>query len=120
MEEQPRPATAKVSNLILDGEDEDDGEEFLIEEAPKDPLSSLEPDLKADNEAIEAGGQEHGALVQQILETQKELQDGNKVATSPRRGVEIVRLGFINCLILNIVSSRLSGERERNRRIHPS
>ena len=91
VEEQPRPATAKVSNLILDGEDEDDGEEFLIEEAPKAPLSSLEPDLKADNEAIEAGGQEHGALVQQILETQKELQDGNKVATSPRRGVEIVR-----------------------------
>ena len=100
VEEQPRPATAKVSNLILDNDDDDDGEEFLIEEAPKDPLSSLEPDLKADNEAIEAGGQEHGALVQQILETQKELQDGNKVATSPRRGVEIVRLGFINCLII--------------------
>ena len=92
LEEQPRPATAKVSNLILDNDDDDDGEEFLIEEAPKDPLSSLEPDLKADNEAIEAGGQEHGTLVQQILETQKELQDGNKLATSPRRGVEIVRL----------------------------
>ena len=91
LEEQPRPATAKVSNLILDNDDDDDGEEFLIEEAPKDPLSSLEPDLKADNEAIEAGGQDHGTLVQQILETQKELQDGNKVATSPRRGVEIVR-----------------------------
>ena len=80
-----------MSNLILDNDDDDDGEEFLIEEAPKDPLSSLETDLKADNEAIEAGGQDHGTLVQQILETQKELQDGNKVATSPRRGVEIVR-----------------------------
>ena len=92
LEEQPRPATAKVSNLILDNDDEDDGEEFLIEEAPKDPLSSLDNELKADNEAIEAGGEEHGALVQQILETQKELQDGNKMATSPRKGVEIVSL----------------------------
>ena len=36
--------------------------------------------------AVESGGQEHGALVQQILETQKELQDGNK-----RERVEIER-----------------------------
>ena len=40
--------------------------------------------------AVESGGQEHGALVQQILETQKELQDGNKRPTSPKKGVEIV------------------------------
>ena len=46
VEEQTRPATAKVANVILDNDDdnEDDGEEFLIEEAPKDPLMSLEPD----------------------------------------------------------------------------
>ena len=46
MEEQPRPQTAKVANVILDNDDEneDDGEEFLIEEAPKDPLLSLEND----------------------------------------------------------------------------
>ena len=94
LEEQPRPATAKVSNLILDNDDEDDGEEFLIEEAPKDPLASLDNELNADSEAIETGGEEHGTLVQQILETQKELQDGNKMATSPKRGVEIVRFCY--------------------------
>ena len=35
-----------MANVILDNDDdnEDDGEEFLIEEAPKDPLLSLEPD----------------------------------------------------------------------------
>ena len=46
VEEQTRPSTAKVANVILDNDDdnEDDGEEFLIEEAPKDPLLSLEPD----------------------------------------------------------------------------
>ena len=53
----------KVSNVILDDDDEDDGEEFLIEEAPKDPLVSLEAGEEA---AVEAGGQEHGVLVQQV------------------------------------------------------
>ena len=88
VEEQPRPVTAKVSNVILDNDDDnaDDGEEFLIEEAPKDPLEVLEAGEEA---AVEAGGQEHGALVQQILETQKELQDGNK---RDKKGVEIVRI----------------------------
>ena len=73
-----------MSNVILDDDNDDDGEEFLIEEAPKDPLVSLEAGEEA---AVEAGGQEHGALVQQILETQKELQDGNK---RDKKGVEIV------------------------------
>ncbi len=36
---------------------------------------------------LESGGQEHGALVQQILETQKELEDAPKTT---RGGVEIV------------------------------
>jgi hypothetical protein len=37
VEEQPRPATAKVANLILDTEavDEDEANEFLIEEAAR-------------------------------------------------------------------------------------
>ena len=36
----------KVANVILDNDDanDDDGEEFLIEEAPKDPMMSLEAD----------------------------------------------------------------------------
>ena len=35
-----------MANVILDNDDanDDDGEEFLIEEAPKDPMMSLEPD----------------------------------------------------------------------------
>ena len=74
LEEQPRPVTAKVNNVILDDDNEDDGEEFLIEEAAKDPLTSLE--TTHNDAAVEDGGQEHGVLVQQILETQKELQDG--------------------------------------------
>ena len=38
--------TAKVANVILDNDDEneDDGEEFLIEEAPKDALAELNSD----------------------------------------------------------------------------
>ena len=43
--------------------------------------------------AVESGGQEHGALVQQILETQKELQDGNK-----RERVEIEREAAVRFL----------------------
>jgi len=88
VEEQTRPTTAKVANVILDNDDanDDDGEEFLIEEAPKDPMMSLEPDPEVEVAAVESGGTEHGALVQQILETQKELQDGNK-----RERVEIER-----------------------------
>ena len=74
-----------------DDENDDDGEEFLIEEAPKDPMTSLEPAVE--EAAVEDGGQEHGVLVQQILETQKELQDGNK---REKKGVEIVSLLFQN------------------------
>ena len=45
---------------------------------------------------MESGGQEHGALVQQILETQKELQDGNK-----RERVEIEREAAVRfCVVL--------------------
>ncbi|XP_023345382.1 TRAF3-interacting protein 1 [Eurytemora carolleeae] len=87
--EEPRPATAKpVANLILDTEaDDDDADEFLIEEAPKDPLVSLDSDPLAEVSAVQSSGEEHGVLVQQILETQKELQDGNKT----QKGVEIER-----------------------------
>jgi len=86
VEEQPRPATAKVSNVILDNDDDnDDGEEFLIEEAPKDPLVSLDPG--EDTAVVNSGGEEHGILVQQMLEAQK-LQDGNK---RDKKAVEIER-----------------------------
>jgi hypothetical protein len=41
VEEKPRPATAKVANLILDteAEAEDEANEFLIEEAPRQVLT---------------------------------------------------------------------------------
>ena len=45
--------------------------------------------------AVESGGHEHGALVQQILETQKELQDGNK-----RERVEIEREAAVRIILL--------------------
>ena len=108
VEEQPRPVTAKVSNVILDNDDDnaDDGEEFLIEEAPKDPLEVLEAGEEA---AVEAGGQEHGALVQQILETQKELQDGNK---RDKKGVEIVRILLKICICRYLFMYSIDQERE--------
>ena len=70
--------TGKVVNVIVDDKDnEDDAEDFLIEEAPhKDLLEASDnvPTAAAETDAaVEADGQEHGALVQQILETQKEF-----------------------------------------------
>ena len=47
--------------------------------------------------AVESGGHEHGALVQQILETQKELQDGNK-----RERVEIEREAAVRIYIVAV------------------
>ena len=40
-----RPQTGKVTNVILDGnEDDDDADEFLVEEKPKDALElEMEP-----------------------------------------------------------------------------
>ena len=40
-----RPQTGKVANVILDGnEDDDDADEFLVEEKPKDALElEMEP-----------------------------------------------------------------------------
>ena len=116
--------------MILDGnEEDDDADEFLVEEKPKDalelemeprPSSSLNATdviqysllqniwifcliismslcisniikhywLQAD--ALKAkGGEEHGALVQQILETQKELEEPKKKTLG---GVEIVSI----------------------------
>ena len=45
-DDQVRPVTGKVANVILDNaaDDDDDGDEFLIEEQAKDPLASLEVD----------------------------------------------------------------------------
>ena len=72
----------KVNNVILDDDDEDDGEEFLIEEAPKDPLVSLEA---GDEAAVEAGGQEHGVLVQQVkTKLVKSVKTYNNQIIDPR------------------------------------
>ena len=43
--------------------------------------------FKQTNKALETGGQEHGALVQQIIETQKELETAQK---PQEKKVEIV------------------------------
>jgi hypothetical protein len=47
---------------------------------------------------VESGGQEHGALVQQILQTQQELQDGNRIT---KGGVQIVSIPTTVVLYLN-------------------
>ena len=47
--------------------------------------------------ALAEGGQDHGALVQQILETQKELEDVNK-RQQHKTAIEIV--SFTNVLAL--------------------
>lgn len=39
---------------------------------------------------MDGGGKEHGGLVQQILETQKELEDVNRADQKKPGGVEIV------------------------------
>merc|ERR1712080_416879 len=93
-----RPQTGNVANVILDGDEanqDDDADEFLVEEKPKDALElEIEPRPSsslhmADAEALKAkGGEEHGALVQQILETQKELEEPKKKTIG---GVEIER-----------------------------
>ena len=84
----------KVSNVILDDDDEDDGEEFLIEEAPKDPLVSLEAGEEA---AVEAGGQEHGVLVQQVetklVKSVKTYKKSNYRSSRPRRSCRMVTKG---------------------------
>ena len=94
-----RPATGKVANVILagddadsDGDDGDDANEFLVEEKAKDELDLLTGaggvgGAAAEAEAVESGGQEHGALVRQILETQKEFEE---TKVEKRAGVEIV------------------------------
>ena len=47
---QQRPQTGKVANVIVDdGNNEDDADEFLVEEKPKDNL-----DLDTENTTIDA------------------------------------------------------------------
>ena len=106
---QQRPQTGKVANVIVDDgnhDNDDDADEFLVEEKPKDNLDldtenttfdanvslistffivvQLFKVLSFQNMRLENG--EHGALVQQILDTKKELEDG---ATTTKKGVEI-------------------------------
>ena len=51
--------------------------------------------------ALAEGGQDHGALVQQILETQKELEDVNK-RQQHKTAIEIV----INFFVLLVMLKR--------------
>jgi len=86
---QQRPQTGKVANVIVDDgnhDNDDDADEFLVEEKPKDnlDLDTENTTFDANNMRLENG--EHGALVQQILDTKKELEDG---ATTTKKGVEI-------------------------------
>ena len=85
-----RPTTGKVANVIVDdgaNEDDDDADEFLVQEAPKDNLdldTTENTNVDSNNLTLENG--DHGALVQQILDTKKELEDGVK---PKKAGVEI-------------------------------
>ena len=106
---QQRPQTGKVANVIVDdgnGDNDDDADEFLVEEKPKDNLdldtenTTFDANVRSDllfqwlngfNEILsfqnlELENGEHGALVQQILDTKKELEDGT---TTTKKGVEI-------------------------------
>ena len=81
--------------MILAGdkdEDDDDAEAYLVEEAPKDDLAGGMDSLPqstavAEADVLNSSGGEHGALVQEILETQKQLENEDK---SKRGGVKIV------------------------------
>ena len=63
-----------------DGGDDDDAEAYLVEEAPKDNLSlELEAAAASGPTAVSVDGKDgHGALVQEILETQKQLESDHK------------------------------------------
>ena len=52
--------------------------------------------------ALAEGGQDHGALVQQILETQKELEDVNK-RQQHKTAIEIV--SFTHVLFVGLILS---------------
>ena len=88
---QHRPTTGKVANVIVDTgsneNDDDDADEFLVQEVPKDNLdldTTENTNVDSNNITLENG--DHGALVQQILDTKKELEDGVK---PKKAGVEI-------------------------------
>ena len=97
-----RPQTGKVANVILasddkDGglkvDDDDDAEAYLVEEAPKDNLSlELEATAAAASVPASTSGAEggHGALVQEILDTQKQLDAEHTKRIGGTGPVEIV------------------------------
>lgn len=73
-------------NIIVENFDtkEDDAEDMIVMEASRETLQATEMD-KMDGELL----QEHGHLVAQILETQKELTNSQSVDIFPKK-VEIV------------------------------
>ena len=73
-------------------DDDDDAEAYLVEEAPKDNLSlELEATAAASVPASTSGAEGgHGALVQEILDTQKQLDAEHTKRIGGTGPVEIV------------------------------
>lgn len=78
------------SDLKDDDDDDDDVEDMVVMEAKGSGGDLLENgDYKIDNQLM----QEHGHLVAQILETQRELVNTDNVDVLPKK-VDIVRLKY--------------------------
>jgi len=77
-----------VENSDLKDDDDDDAEDMVVMEAKGTGSDFLENgDYKIDNQLM----QEHGHLVAQILETQRELVNTDNVDVLPKK-VDIVRI----------------------------
>lgn len=77
-----------VENSDLKDDDDDDAEDMVVMEAKGSGGDLLENgDYKIDNQLM----QEHGHLVAQILETQRELVNTDNVDVLPKK-VDIVRI----------------------------
>jgi len=77
-----------IENSDLKDDDDDDAEDMVVMEAKGTGNDFLENgDYKIDNQLM----QEHGHLVAQILETQRELVNTDNVDVLPKK-VDIVRI----------------------------
>lgn len=78
---------------LKDDDDDDDAEDMVVMEAKGSGGDILENgDYKIDNQLM----QEHGHLVAQILETQRELVNTDNVDVLPKK-VDIVRIRIYRC-----------------------
>lgn len=91
------------SDLKDDDDDDDDAEDMVVMEAKGSGNDLLENgDYKIDNQLM----QEHGHLVAQILETQRELVNTDNVDVMPKK-VDIVRIKiycryFYFCVVIAV------------------